>query len=582
MANTIKLFGRSYNQIGTTDSDTIIKTKGQLKIQYGNKFIDLIKDGKINVNAEFIFKAKSMEDISGNDGIYICDDGSIYLKVGDSVINLLGEVGTTYISFLEEQETTAEQKHQALVNIGFLHENLDSIGDTSLQNGIVYIESEQKLYTIVNGTITELVVTFPNPFTSQFVVAKTNSDKGAILIKGTGVENSLAFDSLFIYVGDESTNFDSDNNIIYSIGETQVLSMSALSALFNIPVQGLMFQSPEANNKTGFRLYLQDGKSCLEVDNIIVRSQEDDSSSIHLFPEYWLMKNNIISSATMGSDEETEPEGLSIELVQSNEFVVGDVVVFYKKSIESISLGMVEVEVHDENGDIIGTEQEEQFAEIEVYSRVEGEVLKIQDKTLIVKCNSEISETEATALSKQFIYLIKSKDNSLPIRIKDNNIDIVEYSDEKDENGNSIPSIKTRIGNLQELDKSTQKNETETEKVYGSGMYSEQAIFGIAKLLAESAIPDDDNSSTLASTSWVRKLLSNLIPSGTITAFHGATIPDGWAPCTGENGTPDLRDKFIRGGTIEEASSVKDILVDGTQTNITSIDYYSLVFIMKL
>ena len=43
-----------------------------------------------------------MEDISGNDGIYICDDGSIYLKVGDSVINLLGEVGTTYISFLEE------------------------------------------------------------------------------------------------------------------------------------------------------------------------------------------------------------------------------------------------------------------------------------------------------------------------------------------------------------------------------------------------------------------------------------------------------------------------------------------------
>ena len=582
MADTIKLFGRSYNQIGTTDADAIIKTKGQLKIQYGNKFIDLIKDGKINVNAEFIFKAKSMEDISGNDGIYICDDGSIYLKVGDSVINLLGEVGTTYVSFLEEQETTAEQKHQALVNIGFLHENFDSIGDTSLQNGIVYIESEQKLYTIVNGTITELVVTFPNPFTSQFVVAKTNSDKGAILIKGTGVENSLAFDSLFIYVGDESTNFDSNNNIIYSIGGTQVLSMSALSALFNIPIQGSMFQSPEANNKTGFRLYIQDGKSCLEVDNIIVRSQEDNSSSIHLFPEYWLMKNNIISSATIGQENETEPGGLSIELVQSNEFVIGDVVAFYKKSVERVSLGMVEVEIHDEEGNVIGTEQEEQFQEIKIYSRVEGEILKIQDKTLIVKCNSEISETEATALSRQFIYLIKSKDNSLPIRIKDNNIDIVEYSDEKDENGNSIPSIKTRIGNLQELDKSIQKNETETEKVYGSGIYSEQAIFGIAKLLAESAIPDDDNSSTLASTSWVRKLLSNLIPSGTITAFHGTTIPDGWAPCTGENGTPDLRDKFIRGGTIEEASSVKDILVDGTQTNITSIDYYSLVFIMKL
>ena len=582
MANTIKLFGRSYNQIGTTDADTIIKTKGQLKIQYGNKFIDLIKDGKINVNAEFIFKAKSMEDISGNDGIYICDDGSIYLKVGDSVINLLGEVGTTYVSFLEEQETTAEQKHQALVNIGFLHENLDSIGDTSLQNGIVYIESEQKLYTIVNGTITELVVTFPNPFTSQFVIAKTHSDKGAILITGTGIENSLAFETLFIYVSDEATNFNSDNNIIYRIGGTQILSMSMLSALFNVPVQGSMFQSPDANNKTGFRLYIQDGKSCLEVDNIIVRSQENDSSSVHLFPEYWLMKNNIISSVTMGSEDETKPEGLSVELVQSNEFVVGDIVAFYKKSVEQVSLGMIEVEIHDEEGNVIGTEQEEQFAEIETYSRVEGEVLKIQDKTLTVKCNSEISETEATALSRQFIYLIKSKDAALPIRIKDNNIDIVEYSDEKDENGNSIPSIKTRIGNLDELDKSVQKNDTETEKVQGYGLYSEQVLFGIAKLLSDTTIPDDDNSSTLAPTSWVRKLLSNLIPSGTITAFHGTTIPDGWVPCDGENGTPDLRDKFIKGGATEETSSIEGVLIDTTQTNITSINCYSLVFIMKL
>ena len=582
MADTIKLFGRAYNQIGTSDADTIIKTKGQLKLQYGNKFIDLIKDGKLNVNTEFIFKVESINDIIGNDGVYVCIDGSVYLKVGDSVINLLGKVGTTYVAFLEAQETTPDQKHQALVNIGFLHENLDSIDQNSLQNGIIYIESEKKLYTIVNGTITELVVPFPNPFTNQFIVAKTDSNKGAILIKGTGIENSLAFESLLIYVGDEFTNFDSDNNIVYSIGGTQTLSMSMLSALFNIPVQGSMFQSPEANNKTGFRLYIQDGKSYLEIDNIIIRSQEDDPSSIHLFPEYWLMKNNIISSATIGQENETEPEGLSIKLVQSNEFIVGDVVAFYKESVERVSLGMVEVEIHDEEGNVIGTEQEEQFQEIKIYSRVEGEILKIQDKTLIVKCNSEIDEAEAAALSRQFIYLIKSKDATLPIRIKDNNIDIVEYSDEKDENGYSIPSIKTRIGNLEELDKNVQKNETETEKVQGYGIYSEQAVFGIAKLLQEITIPDDDNSSTLASTSWVRKLLSNLIPSGTITAFHGTTIPDGWVACDGENGTPDLRDKFIKGGITEETSSIEGVLVDTTQTNITSIDCYSLVFIMKL
>ena len=582
MADKIKLFGRSYNQIGNSDADVIIKTKGQLKLQYGNKFIDLIKDGKLNVNTEFIFKAKSIDDIAGNDGIYVCDDGSIYLKVEDSPpINLIGEVGTTYVTFLAPQETTPDQKHQALVNIGFLHESLDSIDQNSLQNGIVYIESEQKLYTIVNGTITELIVSFPNPFTSQFVIAKTTSEKGSILIKGTGIENSLAFESLFIYTDGEITNFDSDKDIIYNIGGTQVLSLSALSALFNVPVSGSMFQSPSANKQTGFRLYIQKGESYLEVDNLILRNQ-DKTSSIHLFPEYWLMRNNIILQATIIQLEEVlVPNQLSIELSQSNEFNIGEIVAFYKKSTENISME-IEVEDYDENGNVIGTHLEEQFQEIERYSRVEGEIIAIKNNIITVNCTVDFNAQEADSLSQQFIYLIKSSTTDIPIRVKDNNIDIVKYSDQKDENGNLISSIKTRIGNLTDLNLDIQKDETQIDKVQDSGIYSELAVFGLAKLLAGTLIPDDDNSSTLASTSWVRKLLQNIIPSGTITAFHGTSIPDGWAPCTGENGTPDLRDKFIKGGTIEETSSISSIVTDSTQPTTINIDCYSLVFIMKL
>src|SRR5438045_543441 len=37
---------------------------------------------------------------------------------------------------------------------------------------------------------------------------------------------------------------------------------------------------------------------------------------------------------------------------------------------------------------------------------------------------------------------------------------------------------------------------------------------------------------------------------GMIVAFwaQGGELPDGWAICDGSNGTPDLRDQFIRGG----------------------------------
>ena len=41
------MFGKTYNTIGSTDSNFIIKTKGDLKIQWGNRYIDLIKNGKI-------------------------------------------------------------------------------------------------------------------------------------------------------------------------------------------------------------------------------------------------------------------------------------------------------------------------------------------------------------------------------------------------------------------------------------------------------------------------------------------------------------------------------------------------------
>jgi len=57
--------------------------------------------------------------------------------------------------------------------------------------------------------------------------------------------------------------------------------------------------------------------------------------------------------------------------------------------------------------------------------------------------------------------------------------------------------------------------------------------------------------------------LNQVIPTGVIVMWSGsiATIPSGWALCNGSNGTPDLRNQFIIGASVD---------VDGqSQTGIT-------------
>lgn len=147
--DNLNMFGRSYNQVGNSNSDFLINTKGQIKIKFGNKFIDLIKDGKINVDNKFIFKEKS---IGSKDGIYIID-GNVILVSDKNQIELASSNDTSYVSFLKEQETTSEQKQIALYNLGFIYPTINSVNDSAIKNGIVYIEDEQKLYVVENGIL---------------------------------------------------------------------------------------------------------------------------------------------------------------------------------------------------------------------------------------------------------------------------------------------------------------------------------------------------------------------------------------------------------------------------------------------
>lgn len=97
-----KVLTKQFSSVGNISSDFLIKTHGNVKIQVNRKFIDLVKGGVLAVDTGCIYEA---DEVGASDGIYVIgegDDVSVVLKVGDQEITLVGEVGTTYVSFVGE------------------------------------------------------------------------------------------------------------------------------------------------------------------------------------------------------------------------------------------------------------------------------------------------------------------------------------------------------------------------------------------------------------------------------------------------------------------------------------------------
>lgn len=280
MSNFDKLFGRTYSTVGNSDSDFIIKTRGQVKVQWGKKFIDIIKDGKLNVDVSFIGSVDSYNDIGSKDGLYyVKEDGSIYLVVNGNKINILGDVDGTYVSFTSKQDTADEQKGQASKNLGIRYSSKDEATEYGVTNGIVFLEDANRWYIVEDGVFTLYPSELESPYKKQLIISKEDNSIGALVISGQGNGNALIFnagsDTLSIYKDFDNYSIDSSSPIITTVGTTSTakLGLDGLSLSKSLFCDSI--ESSSASDSTGFKLYMLDGKSILSIDQLMVRESSD-------------------------------------------------------------------------------------------------------------------------------------------------------------------------------------------------------------------------------------------------------------------------------------------------------------------
>lgn len=487
--NNVNLFGSSYSPVGSSTSDLLLKSRGKVKIQVGNKFIDLIKDGKINVQSKFIYQ---QNEVGKLDGIYVVGE-DIFLVVDGNQITLNGGQETTYVSFMQPQKVTSEQKQQALINIGFVYPDLSSLEADNILNSIVYVQETQKLYIVINGTIQEYTTPFPSTFTKQFIIEKNDDDKGAIYIKGTGEENGLRFDFMTIYSDGDYITFNCDTSVVYKVFGNNILEISPEGIKSNVAIYCDILQATNA----GFKLYTSSSGSTLEVDNLIVRNQSEQSSN-NLYPYYIFGGINIISTTALSPSETEESlEKITVTLQYKNEYKKDDIICIAIKTVTD---------------------------KITTITLNEVTVSEVSDQTI----SFNFAQGKIQTLDGLLTFLKKG------IKISPESLDLIV------ENG-----VNTKIGPLKDY---KVKNAGEEEAVTGQGVYSEQGVFKKAAYSSDYTLEDADNSSKFASTEWTNKIINNILPIGSIIMFNGAAsnIPEGWHICDGTEGTPNLIGSFIK------------------------------------
>ena len=266
-----KFFGRTYETVGNVSGDLLLKTRGGVKVQIGSSFIDLVKNGKINVDIDIIKEASSKDNIIDN-GLYIVKD-VLYVKYQDTVLPLGNSTMENQVSYLPQLNITQEQQIQAQKNIGIYYDTLEE-AQQNVNNGYFYIK-ERGIYVINNQTLDQVL-------TLNYL----NSNEINL--------SSAQFNNLHVgkaFLQENQLSLNSDFELFLKSQKLLNISNSAFT-IYN----SLLSSSIKDINGI-FQLYVDStsGESYLKVDHIICSDNSKDYQANLCNTQYYINNgNNVI------------------------------------------------------------------------------------------------------------------------------------------------------------------------------------------------------------------------------------------------------------------------------------------------
>ena len=245
MSERTTIGGTVYESVGSNTSNLLLRCNGTARIQWGNKLIDLIKNGKI-ASGETSQQIAIISDVSEikKDGIYVLnteDSSQLWISKDGQNYNLIGS--DLYISASRKQNITAEQRKQALENIGMYYNTLEDLKSDSIVDGLAYVLENNTLYVIRDGNISEFEAKL------KTVTVEKENEQGEVI--------------------------NSSIKIVLSILDQEylVLENKRITANYDVHVKtSAQLGSEGADALTGYRLFIDGGTSRLEVDEITVRN----------------------------------------------------------------------------------------------------------------------------------------------------------------------------------------------------------------------------------------------------------------------------------------------------------------------